>query len=117
MPRVKRGIITRKRHKKLLKQTKGFRQGRKNLFRQAKQAVLKAGVYSYRDRRVKKRGFRKLWIIKLNAAARLQGMSYSKFVAGLKKAKINLDRKVLAQLALESPSEFSKIVEKIKKTD
>lgn len=115
MARVKRGTIQKKRHKKILKLAKGYKHGRKSVFRLAKQAIIKAGVYSYRDRRTKKREFRKLWIIKLNAAVREEGMSYSKFINGLKKAKIELDRKVLAQLAVQYPDEFKKIVEKVKK--
>lgn len=115
MPRIKRGTTTRKRHKKLLSQTKGFRHGRKNLVRLAKQALLHAGVHAYRDRRNKKRTFRNLWIIKINAAVREQGLTYSQFISGLKKAKIDLDRKVLAQLAVQYPEEFNKIIEKVKK--
>lgn len=115
MSRVKRGTTTRKRHKKLLSQTKGYRHGRKNLVRLAKQAMLHAGVHAYVDRRRKKRTFRQLWIVKLNAAVREQGLTYSRFVSGLKKAKIDLDRKVLAELAVQYPDEFNKIVEKVKK--
>ena len=115
MARVKRGIQVRKRHKRLLQLTKGYKLGRNNLFRQAKQAVLKAGQYAYRDRRNKKREFRKLWIVQLNAAARLHGMSYSKFIAGLSKAEISLNRKVLAELSIKAPAEFAKIADKVKK--
>lgn len=114
MPRVKRGTMVRKRHKKILALTKGYRHGRNNLFRKAKEAFIKAGQHSFRDRRTKKREFRKLWIIKINAAVRLHDMSYSKFIRGLDKANIDLDRKVLAQLAVEQPEEFAKIVEKAK---
>ncbi|MDO8513083.1 MAG: 50S ribosomal protein L20 [bacterium] len=114
MPRVKRGTMVRKRHKKMLALTKGYRHGRNNLFKRAKEAFLKAGQHAFRDRRTKKREFRKLWIIKINAAARLHGMTYSELIPGLQKAKINLDRKVLAELAVSQPEEFSKIVEKVK---
>lgn len=116
MPRVKRGVTAHRRHKKILKLTKGYRHGRKNIFRLAKQAVLKAGVYAYRDRRAKKREFRKLWIIKLNAAARERGLTYGQLIHGLKKAKIELDRKMLAKLAMEHPMEFSKIVKRASPT-
>lgn len=115
MPRVKRGTTTKKRHKKLLKQTRGYRQGRKNLIGLAKQAILHAGVHAYVGRKTKKRTFRNLWIIKVNAAARENGLSYSRFMQGLKKAKIDLDRKVLAQLAENYPDQFKTIVEKVKK--
>jgi len=114
MSRVKRGVTTRQKHKKLLKQTKGFRHGRKNLVKLARQADTKAGQYAYRDRRVKKRDFRRLWIIQINAACRLNDIKYSVFMNGLKKAKIELDRKVLSQLAQENPEEFKKLVEKVK---
>src|ERR687892_700065 len=99
MPRVKRGVTARARHKKVLKQAKGFRGRRKNVYRIAKQAVMKAGQYAYRDRRQKKRTFRALWITRINAAAREMGMSYSTFMSGLKKANIDIDRKVLADIA------------------
>lgn len=114
MPRVKRGTMVRKRHKKILALTKGYRHGRNNLIKRAKEALLKAGQHAYRDRRTKKREFRKLWIIKINAAARAQGTTYSQFIRGLDKAKIELDRKVLADLAVTQPEEFSKIVDKSK---
>lgn len=110
MARVKRGVMVAKRHKKILKFTKGYRHGRKNLVKLAKQAILKAGVYAYRDRRARKREFRKLWILKLNAAVRQEGLTYSKFISGLKKTGITLDRKILARLALEYPQEFKKVV-------
>src|SRR5450631_184651 len=100
MPRVKRGVEARARHKKVIDQAKGFRGRRGNVFRIAKEAVMKAGQYAYRDRRQKKRQFRSLWIIRINAAAREMGMSYSTFMAGLKKAAIEVDRKVLAHLAV-----------------
>jgi large subunit ribosomal protein L20 len=109
MPRVKRGVTARARHKKVLDQAKGFRGRRKNVFRVAKQAVMKAGQYAYRDRRVRKREFRVLWIARINAAARECGMSYSVFMSGLKKAAIELDRKVLADLAVFDKPAFAKI--------
>lgn len=114
MPRVKRGTMVRKRHKKILALTKGYRHGRNNLFKRAKEAFLKAGQHAFRDRRVKKREFRKLWIIRINAAVRLHGLTYSKFIRGLDKAQIELDRKVMADLAVNQPDEFTKIVEKSK---
>ena len=114
MPRVKRGVTARARHKKVLALAKGFRGRRKNVFRIAKQAVMKAGQYAYRDRRAKKREFRRLWIARINAASRALGLTYSKFVAGLKKAQIDLDRKVLADLAVNDPAAFGSIVEKAK---
>lgn len=115
MARVKRGTTVRKRHKKLLLSTKGFRHTRKNLVRVAHQAMLKAETYKYRDRRNKKRDFRALWIIKINAACRAQGITYSKFMKLLKDKKIELDRKILADLAENHPAEFTKIIDKIKK--
>jgi large subunit ribosomal protein L20 len=114
MARVKRGTQVRKRHKKLLKLTKGYKLGRSKLFKQAKQAWLKAGQHSYRDRRNKKRDFRQLWIVQLNAAVRSHDMSYSQFIFGLNKAGINLNRKVLAALSVESPGQFAQVVEKVK---
>ena len=114
MPRVKRGVTARARHKKVLALAKGFRGRRKNVFRIAKQAVMKAGQYAYRDRRNKKRVFRRLWIARINASSRQEGLSYSKFIAGLKKAAIDLDRKVLADLAVNDPAAFSGIVAKVK---
>ena len=101
MPRVKRGVTARARHKKILALAKGFRGRRKNVFRIAKQAVMKAGQYAYRDRRTRKRVFRQLWIARINAAARELGVTYSKFMAGLKKAAIDIDRKVLADMAVQ----------------
>ena len=104
MPRVKRGVTARARHKKVLYQAKGYRGRRKNVYRIAKQAVMKAGQYAYRDRRQRKRQFRALWIARINAAAREVGLTYSRFMNGLKKASIEVDRKVLADLAvLEKP--------------
>jgi large subunit ribosomal protein L20 len=114
MPRVKRGTVTRARHKKVLKQAKGFRGRRKNVYRVAKQAVMKAGQYAYRDRRQKKRQFRALWIARINAAVRELGMSYSTFMAGLKRANIDIDRKVLADLAVADKAAFAKIASQVK---
>lgn len=114
MPRVKRGVTARARHKKVLALAKGFRGRRKNVFRVAKQAVMKAGQYAYRDRRAKKREFRRLWIARINAAVREQGITYSKFMNGLKKAAIGIDRKVLADLAVNDPAAFGSIVAKVK---
>ncbi len=114
MPRVKRGVTAHARHKKILALAKGFRGRRKNVFRIAKQAVMKAGQYAYRDRRTKKRVFRQLWIARINAASRAAGVSYSKFMAGLKKAQIDIDRKVLADMAVNDPAAFGAIVEKVK---
>jgi len=111
MPRVKRGKTHLKRRKRLLKRVKGYRGGRKAKIKLAKVAVLKAGVYAYRDRRNKKREFRKLWQIKINAACRQQGSNYSKFISQIKKTKINLNRKILADLAENHPSVFNKIIE------
>ncbi|HEY1289231.1 MAG TPA: 50S ribosomal protein L20 [Burkholderiales bacterium] len=114
MPRVKRGVAARARHKKVLKQAKGFRGRRKNVYRIAKQAVMKAGQYAYRDRRQKKRQFRALWIARINAAVRELGMSYSVFMAGLKRANIDIDRKVLADLAVADKAAFAKIAGQVK---
>ncbi|MGA1287040.1 MAG: 50S ribosomal protein L20 [Rubrivivax sp.] len=114
MPRVKRGVTAHARHKKILKLAKGFRGRRKNVFRGAKQAVMKAGQYAYRDRRTRKRVFRALWIARINAASRELGVSYSKFMAGLKKAGIELDRKVLADMAVRDPAAFGGIVAQVK---
>ena len=114
MPRVKRGVQARARHKKVLKAAKGYRGRRKNVFRVAKQAVIKAGQYAYRDRRQRKRQFRALWIARINAGARLSGLSYSRFMNGLKKAGIELDRKVLADIAVFDRAAFASLVEKAK---
>ena len=114
MPRVKRGVTARARHKKVLEQAKGFRGRRGNVFRIANEAVLKAGQYAYRDRRVRKREFRALWIQRINAGARECGMSYSVFMNGLKKAAIELDRKVLADLAVFDKPAFAKIASQAK---
>jgi len=107
--RVKRGTKARKRRKKILKLAKGYRAGRSKLFRTAADAVDKALMYAYRDRRVRKRDFRRLWIIRINAAARMYNLSYSKFINGLKRANVSLDRKVLAELAVSDPSGFAQI--------
>ena len=112
MPRVKRGVTARARHKKVLSQAKGFTQRRKNVFRVAKQAVMKAGQYAYRDRRARKRVFRALWIARINAAVREQGMTYSACMAGLKKAAIEIDRKVLADMAVMDKPGFAAVVDK-----
>ena len=114
MPRVKRGVTAHARHKKILALAKGFRGRRKNVFRIAKQAVMKAGQYAYRDRRTRKRVFRQLWIARINAASRELGVTYSKFMAGLKKANIDIDRKVLADMAVRDPAAFGAIVAKVK---
>ena len=109
--RIKRGFKARRRRKKVLKLAKGFRGGRSKLFRTAADAVDKALMYAYRDRRQRKRNFRRLWIARINAAARLNNLSYSKFMHGLKLAKVDLDRKVLADLAISDPTGFAKIAE------
>ena len=114
MPRVKRGVTARARHKKVLTAAKGYRGRRGNVYRIAKEAVMKAGQYAYRDRRVKKREFRALWIARINAAVRELGMSYSVFMNGLKKASIDIDRKVLADLAVHDKTAFNKIAEQAK---
>ena len=114
MPRVKRGVTARARHKKVIALATGYRGRRKNVYRIAKQAVMKAGQYAYRDRRQRKRQFRQLWIARINAAARLNGLSYSKFMNGLKRAAIELDRKVLADLAVFDKAAFAQLVEKAK---
>ncbi|MDP9123758.1 MAG: 50S ribosomal protein L20 [Pseudomonadota bacterium] len=114
MPRVKRGVTARARHKKILALAKGYRGRRKNVYRVAKQAVMKAGQYAYRDRRTRKRVFRALWIARINAGARSHGVTYSRFIAGLKKASIELDRKVLADMAVNDPAAFGSIVAKVK---
>jgi len=111
MPRAKGGFKTRRRHKKIIKMAKGYWGQRKNVFRRAKETVERALVYAYRDRKQKKRDFRRLWQIRINAAARLNGLNYSKFIGGLKKASIELDRKILANLAISEPEVFSKLVE------
>lgn len=114
MARVKRGVTARARHKKILDAAKGYYNARRKVFRVAKQAVIKAGQYAYRDRKAKKRDFRALWIVRINAAARLHGLSYSRFVSGLKKANIAIDRKILAELAVYNKSAFAVLAEKAK---
>ena len=111
MPRVKRGVTARARHKKVLAQAKGYRGRRKNVFRIANQAVTRAGQYAYRDRRQRKRQFRALWIARINAAARANGLSYSRLMNGLRKAAIELDRKVLADLAVADKAAFARLAE------
>jgi len=114
MPRVKRGVTARASHKKVLKKAKGYRGARSRVFRVAKQAVTKAGQYAYRDRKAKKRMFRRLWIARINAAAREQGMSYSRLMDGLNKANVEIDRKMLADIAVADAEAFGAIVEKAK---
>ena len=114
MPRVKRGVVARRRHKKILKQAKGYYGARSRVFRVAKQAVTKAAQYAYRDRRQRKRQFRALWITRINAASRANGLSYSRLIAGLKKADVILDRRVLADLAVHDKAAFIKVVETAK---
>lgn len=114
MARVKRGVTTHARHRKVIKAAKGYYGARKNTFRTANQAVEKAGQYAYRDRRAKKRTFRSLWIQRINAAAREEGMTYGRFINGLDKAGIEVDRKVLADLAVREPEAFKALVEAAK---
>ncbi len=114
MPRVKRGVIARKAHKKVLKAAKGFRGRRGNVFRIANEAVMRAGQYAYRDRRTKKREFRALWIARINAGARLHGLSYSQLMGKLHANNVELNRKVLADLAMNHPEAFKAVVEKVK---
>ena len=114
MPRVKRGVVARARRKKVLKQAKGYYGQRSRSFKVAKQAVIKAGQYAYRDRRQKKRQFRSLWIVRINAQAREHGLTYGRFISGLKKAEIELDRKVLADLALNEKEAFGALAAKAK---
>jgi len=116
MPRVKRGVTAHRRHKKVLKQAKGYYGARSRVFRVAKQAVTKAGQYAYRDRKVKKRLFRGLWIQRINAAVRDHGMSYSRFIDGFKKQGIELDRRVLADMAVNEKESFTQLVEKAKES-
>ncbi|MEL6250085.1 MAG: 50S ribosomal protein L20 [Cyanobacteria bacterium J06626_23] len=111
MARVKRGNVARKRRKKILKLAKGYRGSHSKLFRTANQQVMKALRYAYRDRRRKKRDFRRLWIARVNAAARMNGTTYSRLIGDLKKANIDLNRKMLAQMAILDPTSFSKVVE------
>ncbi len=114
MPRVKRGTIHLKKRRKLLKEVKGYRWGRKKLIKLARPAMLKAGVNSFRDRRAKKRTFRALWLIKINAACREHGLTYSRFIAMLAKQHIGVDRKILADIAEHNPAVFASIVERVK---
>ncbi len=114
MPRVRRGVTAHARHKKVIARAKGYRGARKNVFRVAKQAVDRADQYAYRDRRQRKRQFRALWIVRINAGARECGMSYSRFMNGLKRATIDVDRKVLADLAVRDKQAFSALAEKAK---
>lgn len=114
MPRVKRGVASRARRKAVLKQAKGYQGARSRTFKVAKQAVIKAGQYAYRDRRQRKRHFRALWIARINAAARMHDLSYSRFIAGLKAAEIEMDRRVIANIALHEPEAFAALAEQAK---
>ena len=114
MARVKRGVVAKAKHKKVLKKAKGYYGARSKLFKTAKQAVIKAGQYAYRDRRQRKRQFRALWITRINAAARLHGLSYSRLIDGLNKANVDVDRKVLADIAVHDPAAFGAIAEQAK---
>lgn len=114
MSRIKRGTTASKRRKKVIKAAKGYRWRRKSNYRAAKEAVIKAGKYAYRDRRTKKRTFRRLWILRLNNAVREHGLKYSDFIKLLKDKKIELDRKVMSEMAIENPKEFAKFIEKVK---
>jgi large subunit ribosomal protein L20 len=114
MARVKRGVVAKARHDKVLKKAKGYYGARSKLFKTAKQAVIKAGQYAYRDRRQRKRQFRALWIARINAAARMHGMSYSRLINGLNRAEIEIDRKVLADIAVHDPEAFGAIAEQAK---
>ena len=114
MARVKGAMNTRKRHKKILKLAKGYRGAKSKLFRTANQAVMKSLSYAYRDRKQKKRNFRQLWIARINAAARMNGISYNKFMNGLKTNGIEINRKMLAEIAVSDPAAFAKLVEKVK---
>jgi len=113
MPRAKNVVQARKKHKKILKMAKGYRGGRSKLYKTAKESVQKALLYSYRDRRRKKRDFRRLWIVRINAAVREYGVSYSKFMSGIKKANIRISRKILADLAVKDPAVFKEIVDTV----
>ncbi|EAK1852373.1 TPA: 50S ribosomal protein L20 [Campylobacter jejuni] len=116
MARVKTGVVRRRRHKKILKLARGFYSGRRKHFRKAKEQLERSLVYAYRDRRRKKRDFRRLWIVRINAACRLNDLSYSRFINGLKKAGIELDRKILADLAMNDAAAFAKITRIAKNT-
>lgn len=111
MPRVKRGVTARRRKKRILKRAKGYRGARSKLIRTAQEAVNKAGNYAFRDRRARKREFRSLWISRINAAVRVHNLSYSKFIGGLNKAGVKIDRKILADLAVSDPGAFAKLVQ------
>lgn len=115
MARVKRGVMVRKRHNKLLKQSKGFQGSRSRRIGVARQTLMKALSYAYRDRRNRKRDFRRLWITRINAAARLHGLSYSRLINGLKNAGIDLDRKILADMAVRDPAAFTSVVEQVQR--
>jgi large subunit ribosomal protein L20 len=114
MARVKRGVVAKARHKKILGKAKGYYGARRKTYKVAKQAVIKAGQYAYRDRRTRKREFRRLWIARINAAARMNGLSYSRLIDGLNKADIEIDRKVLADLAVHQPESFAALAEQAK---
>ena len=114
MPRTKNGVATRARRNKVMKQAKGYKGARRRLFKNAKETLMRGWTYAYRDRRVRKREFRALWITRIGAACRAAGLSYSKFISGLKKAGINLNRKVLAQMAASDETAFRLLVEKVK---
>ena len=114
MPRIKRGVTTRQKHKRLLDQAKGYRGRRKNTIRIARQAVEKAGQYAYRDRKIKKRNFRALWIQRINAAVRAEGLTYSQFMYGVKLAGIELDRKAMADLAMNEDAAFKSVIDQAK---
>ncbi len=114
MPRVKRGVTARARHKKVMKLARGYRGARSRVYRVAVQAVTKAGQYAYRDRKQRKRQFRSLWIVRINAAARENGLSYSRLINGMDKAGINIDRKILAELAVNDPQAFSSVADQAK---
>ena len=116
MARVKRGVQAKAKHKKILKMAKGYRGRAKNVFRIAKERVEKGLQYAYRDRRTKKRNFRALWILRINAGVREHGMSYSQFINGIKKAEIDIDRKILADIAANNPETFKSIIDKIRQT-
>ncbi len=115
MARVKRGVTAKKRHKKILSMAKGYYGARSKVFRVAKQAVIKAAQYAYRDRKQRKRQFRQLWIVRINAAARLNGLTYNRFISGLSKLNINLNRKILSNLAVNNSLAFNEIASKVKK--
>ncbi len=115
MPRIKTGVTAHRRHKKILKLAKGYRGARSKQFKKANESIMKAGQYAYRDRKVKKREFRRLWIARINAAARLNGISYSRLICGLTKAGVAIDRKMMADLAVTDAAAFTKLVDLAKK--